>query len=150
MRLKSFIILAVFLLSVVSIQAQRCRHSFDVNKHRMEQTDYFAEELNLTEDEKKAFIPLMQEYIKARFELNREVRNATRELMRNSNRSASDYQKVIDLTLDSKIKEAELQKEYFKKMGKVLPAEKIFKYNEIERKFMQQTVSHHRRERGCR
>lgn len=150
MRPKSFILLITILLTTVSIQAQRCRHSFDVEKHHMDQADYFAQELNLTDAEKKAFIPVMQEYVQARFDLNREVRNATRDLMRKRNRTSADYQRVIDLTLDAKIQEAELQKEYFKKMGKILPAEKLFKYNATERKFMQDTVTHHRRDRGQR
>lgn len=145
MRQKSFIILITVALSVLSMHAQRNDQPFDVEKHHREQADYFAKELGLTDAEKKAFTPLMQEYIHARFSLNRDVRNAARELMKKETRTSAEYQKVIDLGLDAKIKEAELQKEYFKKFGKVLPAEKLFKYNRAERKFMQRAVKHHHR-----
>ena len=63
-------------------------------------------------------------------------------------RTDADYQKVIDLGLEAKIKEAALQKEYYQKFGKVLSAEKVLKYHRAEKKFMQRAVRHHKREKA--
>lgn len=144
-KVKSIIVLIIMVLVMSSLQAQKRDQPFDVEKHHKEQADFFAKELSLTDTEKAAFVPLMQDYIHARFELNKEVRDAARELMKQQTKTEADYQKVIDMGLEAKIKEAELQKEYFKKFGKVLPAEKIFKYNRAERKFMQRALNNHTR-----
>lgn len=142
-----FIIITSFLFSL-SINAQRSERKFDVEKHKQEQAKFFIKELDLTEKEQKEFIPLMQEFIYKRFELNREVRNAGRELRKNKNKASADYQKLIDLMLDTKIEEAQLQKEYYKKFGKVLPADKVLKYHSAEMKFMETMVKKHRREKN--
>lgn len=148
-KISIIIVLAMTMGAVATFAQQKeHRHTFDVEKHHQEQADYYAKELNLTDEERKAFIPLMEEYIHARFELNREVRVAGRELMKKETKTSADYQKVIDLGLDVRIKEATLQKEYYQKFGKVLPAEKVLKYHRAEKKFMQRAVRHHRGERG--
>lgn len=149
MKRISIIIVLVMTMGTITAFAQQKQHNhnFDVEKHHQEQADYYAKELNLTDEERKAFIPLMEEYIHARFELNREVRVAGRELMKKETKTSADYQKVIDLGLDARIKEATLQKEYYQKFGKVLPAEKVLKYHRAEKKFMQRAVRHHRGER---
>lgn len=151
--MKKISIIALFAMlwvSVVSVNAQRGehRHSFDVEKHHQEQADFFVKELGLTEAEKEAFIPLMQDYVHARFALNKEVRQAGRDLRMKDERTDADYQKVIDLGLEAKIKEAALQKEYYQKFGKVLSAEKVLKYHRAEKKFMQRAVRHHKREKA--
>lgn len=115
------------------------RH-FDVEKHHQERADFITKELNLTEAEKKAFIPLMEEYIHARFELNREMRNAIRELRKKEVKTADDYQMLIDKDLELKQKEVELQKKYYAKFREVLSAEKVFKYGFAEKKFTQNVV----------
>ena len=146
MKAKIIIAIIASVLISMSLNAQKNDRKFDVEKHRKEQADFFTKELGLTEKEQKEFIPLMHEYVGARFELNREVRNAGRELRKKQNRESKDYQKVIDLMLDQKIKEAQLQKEYFKKFGTVLPAEKVFRYQAAEMKFMERVVKDHKRE----
>lgn len=152
MKEKTIIAVILSFLFLLPLSAQKREGGFDVEKHRKEQADFFTKELNLTAKEQKEFIPLMQEYLKARYELNREVRNAGRDLKRKgTNTTSADYQRAIDLMLDQKIKEAKLQKEYFKKFGTVLPAKKVFKYQAAEIRFMERAVKDHQKEeRGKR
>lgn len=137
-----FILLSAFslLLSAQEDREGRGRQHFDVKKHQQERADFIVKELKLTEAEKKAFIPLMEEYIYARFALNKEMRDATRELKKKTEKSSSDYQVLIDKELEMRFKEVELQKEYYKKFGKVISPEKVFKYSFAERMFTQRAV----------
>lgn len=140
-------ILTLILSMLISLTAVAQRHhgrKFNAEQHRQERADFFIKEMNLTAKEQADFIPLMQEYINARFEANREARNAARELRRKANKTSADYQKVIDQMLAQKEKEVNLQKEYYKKFGQVLPPEKVLKYHSSEMKFMGEVVRNHR------
>lgn len=104
--------------------------------------------MDLTPKEQADFLPLMQEYMTARFEASREARNAARALRRKENKTSADYQKVIDQILTQKEKETSLQKEYYKKFEQVLSPEKVLKYHDSEVKFMRDVVVNHRSMHG--
>ena len=102
---------------------------------------YITAELSLTEKEAQAFWPICNELQEKRFELNKANRTETQGIhqrIRNKETiSNDDYIKIIKGNLDIKIKEAELDKVYFEKMMKVLPVEKVFKYQRAEQRFAQ-------------
>lgn len=151
MKAKNILLLLFVLLLSLSASAQKGgrgkgRQNFDVEKHHQDRANYITKELNLTEKEKEAFIPLMEEYLHARFSLNKNYRNQMRLLMKKANKSESDYQEAINAEIEMKEKEIELQKEYYKKFTEVIPAEKIFKYGFAEKRFVQKTVRHYHRQ----
>lgn len=151
MRTKKIQCLFLFLVLSLSLFAQRGQHehrrpSFDVEKHHKERADFISKELNLTEAERTAFIPLMNEYIHARFALNKEMRDAIRDIMQKTTKTSSDYQLLIDKELEMNMKEVELQKMYYKKFGEVLSAEKVFKYGYAEKKFTKRAVNMYHRD----
>lgn len=152
MKIKSILLLISILFLSISVEAQmgsekgrRHRGGFDVEKHHQERAKFISKELNLTEEEKKAFIPVMEEFIHARFTLNRELRRAARELDRKENKTNEDYQKVIDMGLDVRAKEVELQKKYYLIFKEILSPEKIYKYHAAEKDFMHRTIQRHHR-----
>lgn len=147
MKLKITIaILMVSCLSLFSLKGQES--GFDVEKHRKERADFFIKELNLTEKEQKEFIPLMQEYFYSRYKLNKQVRDAGRELKEKKEKTDQQCQLLINLIVSTKIEEAQLQKEYYQKFGKVLSPEQILRYHKAEMDFMQKAVKHHHQGKG--
>lgn len=151
--MKKYLILlfTLFSISLLSTQAQN-RHGgnqgqrkFDKEAFVKKRTDFFTKELELTNEEVKNFIPLFNEFMEKKFEISREARRA-RNKIKTSNTDAT-YKAAMDAFLDSKIKEAELQKEYYQKFQKVLPIKKVFKLSSVEVDFMQKVISEHKRER---
>jgi len=101
--------------------------------------EFVSNAINLTEEEKKAFWPLCDELQLKKFELNRplreEIRNIIRARAQNQPVSEADFKRVIELSVQTKIKEAQLEQEYTEKFLKVIPAEKVFLYQRAEQQF---------------
>lgn len=108
-----------------------------------DRTDFFIKNLNLTQDEAKAFIPLFNEFMEKKFEINRDAR-MSRNKIRESKTDAT-YKAVLDAHLDAKIKEATIQKEYYQKFEKVLPIKKVFKLSKVEMDYMQKIIEDHKK-----
>ncbi len=102
---------------------------------------FITAELKLTPEEAAAFIPLSEELEKKKFEANQQCRKLSRELKHKSNLSDSDYDKVIQVCLDVKVEEAQLEKEYYEKFRKILTPEKLYKYRSAELKFAKSIFS---------
>ncbi|MFV0467851.1 MAG: hypothetical protein ACK5MK_02865 [Dysgonomonas sp.] len=136
----------VFLLSftfvfMLNVQGQDNK-KFDIERFKKERIDFLIKEIGLTNQESKVFIPLCDELMSKKFELNREIRRKGREVRQKGARAtAADYESLNDQTMDNKIKEAQLDKEYYQKFKTVLSPEKIYKYQRAESKFMRRTVN---------
>ena len=102
---------------------------------------FITAELKLTPEEAAAFIPLSEELEKKKFEANQQCRKLSRELKHKSNLSDSDYDKVIQVCLDVKVEEAQLEKEYYEKFRKILTPEKLYKHRSAELKFAKSIFS---------
>ena len=149
MRFKNTVLLFVLSICFLSVGAQNRGNGqkFDLKSYQEKRAAYFIKELDLTPAETKAFIPLVNELMQKKYRLNRAIRDDHRALNEKATKTAADYQKSIEMALDARIKEAELQKEYMKKFMTVLPAEKVYKYHHVEMKFMEQEVQRHRKQR---
>lgn len=136
----------VFLLGftfvfMLNVQGQDNK-KFDIERFKKERIDFLIKEIGLTNQESKVFIPLCDELMSKKFELNREIRRKGREVRQKGTRAtAADYESLNDQTMDNKIKEAQLDKEYYQKFKTVLSPEKIYKYQRAESKFMRRTVN---------
>lgn len=148
MRSKNILILtllmSLFLSMAVQAQDNRQRRSFDIEALKREKAEFLTKELNLTDAEVKAFLPLESELTVKKFELYRDARNQTRELRRKKDKTDADYQQITKANLEAERKESELQIEYFKKFSKVLPAEKVEKYRAADLKFKEAALKRHR------
>ncbi len=145
MKAKNIILLLFLCVSFISINAQeRGGGNFNIEKFRKSRADFFVKELELTPAQAKLFLPLLDELMEKKFLLNRDVRKNHRALNQKSSKTDSDYYKSIDMALDARVKEAEIQKEYIQKMKAVLPAEKLYKYHHVEMKFMEQALRQNR------
>lgn len=128
-----------------SLAAQnKQRGKFDVDAFIQKKSEYLKKELNLTDAEAKAFLPLEAEFSKKKFEVNRDARREARGLKNKNNKTDADYKRIVQLDLQSEQKESELQIEYFKKFATVLPAEKLEKYRTADLKYKEEALKRHR------
>lgn len=114
---------------------------FNIENFKKQKADYIVSEVGLSSSEAAAFIPLMDELLQKKFELNRKVRKESRNLKNKEGVTDEDYERYLNLTISSGIEEAELNKEYYYKFTKILSPRKIYKYKEAETQFMKQTIN---------
>ena len=106
---------------------------------------FIKAEIGLTADEEKKFIPLENEFKQKQFEVGRECRNLARESQNKQKMTDAEYLKLIDCYLDNRIKEAQVEKEYFEKFKQIIRPEKLHKYQEADAKFSRELVNNMRR-----
>ena len=139
MQYKNILLLIILtLLSYAPLSAQEHSHrgNFDIEAFKKKRADYIIKNVNLTDAEISTFIPLENELMDKRFELNRIIRKETRELRKKNNKTDADYERLLDASSTLKIKEAQLEQEYIQKFKKVLSSKKIYKYKQAEAEYM--------------
>ena len=111
----------------------------DLENLKAKRVAYFTNEIGLTEEESKEFWPIFNELEEKKFEINRSMRQEIRKIREaqksGKNISDAEYDKLINVILDSREKELEVEREHIKKMRKVLSPEKVFKYQRTEYRF---------------
>lgn len=135
-----FLLILVFNVLLVSAQSGR-GGSFDIEGFKQKKATYIIEKVGLSDSEAKQFIPLMNELMDKKFELNRSMRQQSRALRDKQGAKNADYDRLLDEYVESQIKEAQLKKEYIQKFRKIISADKILKYLRAEDDFMKQTVN---------
>lgn len=132
----------------VYAQEVRPQNHFDKEAFLAKKNAFITAEMGLTPEEAAAFIPLCNEMQDKMFEVGRECRKETRKLWHNSNATDDDYLKVIDQCVDVKIKEAQLEKEYYEKFKQILPPKKLYKYKHAEGKFAREFMRKDNKKEG--
>lgn len=97
---------------------------------------FITEKVNLTVAEAKKFWPLYNELQVKKQEIMKE----SRQLRKDSKGENINYEQLNDVRINAKIKEAELEKEYYLKFKTVLSAEKIYNLNKAERDFQKELL----------
>ncbi|MBB4036236.1 hypothetical protein GGR21_002137 [Dysgonomonas hofstadii] len=147
MKSKNILILTLLISFVFSVTVgaqDKPKRSFDVEALKKEKAEFLKKELNLTDAEAKAFLPLESELTEKKFEIYRDARIKTRELRRKKDKTDADFQKITQANLEAERKELDLQVEYYKKFNNVLPAEKVEKYRAADIKFKEAALKRHR------
>ena len=132
---------------VFSITAQNTdeQKRQELEKLKEKRVAYFTKEIGLTEDEAKDFWPLCDELERKKFEINRYMRLEIKKI-RDAQKagqsvSAAEYDRIINIITGTKEKEVEIEKEYIKKIRKILSPEKVFMYQRAEYKFTREVFS---------
>lgn len=131
------LILGSFAVMMIHAQTEEPR-KFDKSAFQAKRNAYITAELKLTPDEAAVFIPLDNELKDKMFNIGRDCRRLFRETYQKEAISDELYQKIIDCYLDSRIKEATMEKEYYERFKKILSPEKLFKYQQADEKFMRE------------
>ena len=132
---------AISLAAQQRMDEQR-RQEFE--KLRAKRIAFFTKEIGLTAEEAREFWPIFNELEEKKFEINRDMRQEVRKI-REAERagksiSAAEYDRINNILIDAKEKELELEKEYIKKMQKILSPEKIFKYQRADYRFAREVL----------
>ncbi|MDR2085591.1 MAG: hypothetical protein LBP72_00270 [Dysgonamonadaceae bacterium] len=108
-------------------------------KFKAQREAFITKAMDLTDDEANLFWPLCNELQAKKFNLNKALRAEIRKLHQakkeGKNPDESDYRKIIELRTSIKVKEAQLEEEYAAKFLKIIPAEKVFLYQDAEWRF---------------
>jgi len=158
MKTKNILLTLIFILSAGFISANAQDRQGRVMDRKLTpeikekiqkmRSEFLKKELRLTDDEFNTFIPLYDEYADKKFALGEKARDGFRKLRDEQNRTEDNLLKIIDEDLEVQIKEAQLQKEYYQKFKKVLPAEKLIELKRTELRFMEEAVTNFRRQEG--
>ncbi len=137
---RNLIILAfLFSFSLTFAQQNSEKRKEDFEKFQAKRTEYISKEMNLTPEQSKVFWPICNELQQKKFQLNKELRGEIRKVFQKEKEgnkpTDEDYERIIKLSSEAKIKEAELDKEYIEKFKSVVSAEQIFKYQRAELHF---------------
>ena len=150
MKTKNLVLLFLTILICTAAQAQQKGNGqfrFNMDEYKKKQALHLKQELNLTESEARAFIPLANEFVEKKFLLNVAFRREARALRDKPNTTDAEYKKAIENYLSSRTKEVELEKEYYAKFKTVLPISKVYKFERVNRKFMESAVNEYKEQR---
>jgi len=142
-KLFFWIFVEIILFSVIDGVAQRPqdnRQALEDNFWDRRNT-FLKTEVGLTVDETKIFIPLENEFKQKMLEVGRDCRSMMRESQNKQKMTDAEYLKMIDCYLDNRIKEAQLEKEYYEQFKKVISPEKLHKYHEADLKFSRELIN---------
>ena len=135
--MKNIILIVLLLWSGVGVWAQdkltdEKRKEFDAQK-----VAFFTQELDLSPAEAAVFWPLYNEMQKKNREIEADMRKSFHEVRNAKGLKETDYKEA---------RLHEVKKEYYQKMIQVVPASKIWKLSDAERKFHRQLFDKLRRE----
>lgn len=116
-------------------QSENRHNKFDKEAFLARRNAYITAEVGLTPEEAASFIPLCNELQQKMFDLSRECSRLSREIRQNKNATDAEYTKVLDQCVEVNLKQAQLEKEYYKRFKDILSPQKLLKYRNAESKF---------------
>ena len=136
--------LSLILLSVATwaqpAQQQNRQPRFDPQKFQQMMEFELAKAAELTADEAKAFFPLYNELRKKQRDMGMQIYQLKANAPTDSKGAATAVNKINTL----KVEMAELEQEYYKRIMKVVPANKIIKVMRAEDNFHKRMVQNNR------
>lgn len=136
---KTIFLMFIALLTIVTPVAAQNRHNGkgkDMMKEIREfKVKFLAQEMDLKDDQRTAFVDLYNDMDEKRSSVMKEVWKAERELKNNKGATEEDYRRVSDLMTRSREKSADIEKEYDGKFSKILTPKQLFKMKAAENEF---------------
>ncbi len=147
--IKRIIGIGVLLLLVGGVFAQGKLTDAKWKEFEAQKVAFFTKELDLTPEEAAIFWPLYNEMQKKTELIEQGIRKNYREIKEAQNVTEKQYMEAVLKMLGEDERIQKVKKEYYQKMLEALPASKIWKLNEAERKFRHQLFEKLRKE-SCR
>lgn len=134
--MKPTIYILIGILFSVNVFAQGGKHMNKRSEIMKKQVEFVIEELQLTEKEKKEFVPIFKEYNQKKEQLFIKKREKMRKFHKNSlNMSDVELLELSDFIVNTNIQLAELEKTYYNKFKKVIPPLKLVLLQRANKKF---------------
>ena len=138
---KTSILLLTALLAAGNVCAQgKDNQRLSKEEFREKQKTFITQRAELTPEEARKFFPLFYELQDKKKLLNDSVRWNIRQIKRMKAVPAAQYEKALDQMYDTRIRAAQMDKEYYLKFKSVLPAQKIYKVQRAEMCFKRDIV----------
>ncbi len=141
MKTKSLFIaaLATLFLSLGTANAQPKKPRFSPADYKQKMENRLIKDAALTPEEAQKFLPLFHELRDKQRTLNKEIHQLRRNT-KGETTTEKDYQELLEKVYELKEKSAELERDYVKKMYKVVPASKVYKALNAESRFHRQML----------
>ena len=104
-------------------------------KHEM-----IIEELGLTMNQQKQFMPLYEQMEREIYQVNRNARALASEVEKKKNPSDRDYEAAASALSTTRMQEGEIEARYFEKFSKILTKKQLFQLKQAEVKFTREMV----------
>lgn len=151
-RLKSYLILVV-LCAATTLQAESNiqRGEKSANQPSREQIQqekrkHLVKVLELTEKEADELMPILNELDEQRFKLWQSVGDVRHRIhQKEAKLSDAEYETFFTKVMDNRVREAELERTYYKKCKAVLPIRKLVGLERANREFARQFFHKRRR-----
>lgn len=131
----TFAAVSVLLLTDVQAQDKKDDKAFKREAFIAKRNAYITAETGLTPEEAAKFIPLFNEFKEKMFEAGRGCRRYSKQVHKMKNPTETDYTKVVDECVGVRMKEAQIEKEYYSKFKEILSPEKLYKFRCAEANF---------------
>jgi len=108
-------------------------HKFSPEKYRQRLEGFITKEVGLTTEEQQKFYPLLNEMMEAQ----RKLMDEEREIMRSGKqaKTEADFEQIVKKTTELQVENRKVEVTYYKKFGKVLKWEQIYKVRMAITKF---------------
>ncbi len=109
---------------------------------------YLAKELDLTKEQQAKFFPLYEDMEDECARLDEDTRQMERRISEAPDASDLEYEKATEAIYETKVRQAEIEKDYAAKFKEVLSPKQLFRLKEADRKFARDMMRQHHRLRG--
>jgi len=134
---KIVILLSIFCVTL-SVTAQTPGSIEEVHARKWQ---YMVDKANLSPQQASKVQPIFMEYEKAVWKLNERSKNSFRKYRdAKKNNQTMDYREINESIINMDIQKAQLLKNYYLKLKKVLSDESIFNYLNAERMFRKELM----------
>ncbi len=120
-----------------------------VTQIRAYKHDFLTKELELTKEQQADFFELYDKMEDRIIDLGTESRTLEKKALENE-ATPEDVDAAIDVIYNQKIREGEIEKEYFDKFREILNPQQLVQLKSAERRFNQELMRQHRRIRSER
>ncbi|MDO4692371.1 MAG: hypothetical protein Q4A64_05830 [Porphyromonadaceae bacterium] len=105
---------------------------------------YLVEQLALDDKQASGLMAILNELDDLRFKLWQEMRDAKHRIYRRDTTLTEDELRLhFERSLDNRVREAELERVYYKKCATILPIEKLVRLEWLNRRFARNYFKHH-------
>ncbi len=150
--MKKLIFIAMLMMAAAAIpqayaQGKTSRQQW-MSEMRQYKRSYLAKELDLSKEQQNKFFPLYEAMEDECAQLDEDTRQMERRIADAADATDLEYEKAADAMYDTKVKQAEIEKEYAAKFKEVLSAKQYFNLKDADRKFARDMMRQHHRLRG--
>ncbi|MBQ9523797.1 MAG: hypothetical protein IJR69_01545 [Bacteroidaceae bacterium] len=123
---KIFILILFQLCASLSMMAQQERRNFNPEEFRAKLEEFITQKAEFTSTEAQTFFPIFHQMKEEQRNLQKEIFTLKR-IPKEATPSEKDYASKIQRICELNIKMAEVQENYYKKLSRAVPAQKVYK-----------------------